>query len=104
MVTYPPRKQELEVEQVLAVPISQGSLAQMQRYFKVCFGSIYQQWLTYVPQPGVRCVDRTTYCMDGLKYWLWVATSDRVCVLLLAPICNIGNCRVAANRSILTSF
>lgn len=32
-----------------------------------------------------RCVDETTYCIDGIKYWLWVATSDRVCVLLLAP-------------------
>ena len=82
---YPPRKQELGVEQVLGVPISQGSLAQMQRYFKVCFGPIYQQWLTYVPQPGVRCVDETTYCIDGIKYWLWVATSAQVCVLLLAP-------------------
>jgi hypothetical protein len=51
----PWRKQELGVEQVLGVPISQGSLAQMQRYFKVCFGPIYQQWLTYVQQPGVRC-------------------------------------------------
>jgi len=46
VVTYPPRKQEYEVEQVLGVPISQGSLAKMQRYFKVCFGLIYQQWLT----------------------------------------------------------
>ena len=36
-------------------------------------------------QPGVRCVDQTTYCIDGIKYWLWVATSDRVCVLVLAP-------------------
>ena len=36
-------------------------------------------------QPGVRCVDETTYCIDGIKYWLWVATSDQVCVLLLAP-------------------
>ena len=85
VVTYPPRKHELGVEQVLGFPISQGSLAQMQRYFKVCFGPIYQQLLTYVQQPGVRCVDETTYCIDGIKYWLWVATSDRVCVLLLAP-------------------
>jgi hypothetical protein len=45
----------------------------------------YQQWLSYAKQPGVRCVDETTYCIDGIKYWLWVATSDRVCVLVLAP-------------------
>jgi len=30
-------------------------------------------------------VDETTYCIDGIKYWLWVATSNQVCVLLLAP-------------------
>jgi len=34
-------------------------------------------------QPGVRCVDETTYGINGIKHWLWVATS--VCVLLLAP-------------------
>ncbi len=81
----PWRKQEYFVEHVLGVPISQGSLAKMQRYFQHSLEPIYQQWLTYVQQPGVRCVDETTYCIDGIKYWLWVATSDQVCVLLLAP-------------------
>ena len=81
----PWRKQEYFVEHVLGVPISQGSLAKMQRYFQQSLQPIYQQWLTYVQQPGVRCVDETTYCIDGIKYWLWVATSERVCVLLLAP-------------------
>jgi transposase len=80
----PWRKQEYFVKQVLGVPISQGSLAKMQRYFQQSLQPIYQQWLSYVQQPGVRCVDETTYCIDGIKYWLWVATSDRVCVLLLA--------------------
>jgi hypothetical protein len=84
-VTYKARKQEYFVEQVLRVPISQGSLAKMQCYFQESWQPIYQQWLTYVQQPGVRCVDETTYCIDGIKYWLWVATSDQVCVLLLAP-------------------
>lgn len=81
----PWRKQEYFVKHVLGVPISQGSLAKMQRYFQLILQPIYQQWLTYVQQPGVRCVDETTYCIDGIKYWLWVATSVRVCVLLLAP-------------------
>ena len=79
------RKQEYFVEHVLGVPISQGSLAKMQRYFQQSLQPIYQQWLEVVQQPGVRCVDETTYCIDGIKYWLWVATSDKVCVLLLAP-------------------
>ncbi|WP_424103358.1 IS66 family transposase [Moorena producens] len=79
------RKQEYFVEYVLGVPISQGSLAKMQRWFQQSLEPSYQQWLTYIKQPGVRCVDETTYCIDGIKYWLWVATSDQVCALMLAP-------------------
>lgn len=45
----------------------------------------YQKWLTYVQQPGVPCVDETTYCIDGIKYWLWVAFFDSFYALLLAP-------------------
>ena len=79
------RKQEYFVEHVLGVPISQGSLAKMQRWFQESLEPSYQQWLVYLRQPGVRCVDETTYCIDGIKYWLWVATSDTVCALMLAP-------------------
>lgn len=79
------RKQEYFVEHVLGVPISQGSLAKMQRWFQESLEPSYQKWLAYIQQPGVRCVDETTYCIDGIKYWLWVATSDQVCALLLAP-------------------
>ncbi len=65
----------------------------MQRWFQESLEPSYQKWLAYVKQPGVRCVDElrqqrrrlTTYCIDGIKYWLWVATSDQVCVILLAP-------------------
>ena len=79
------RKQEYFVEHVLGVPISQGSLAKMHQWFQESLEPSYQQWLAYIQQPGVRCVDETTYCIDGIKYWLWVATSNQVCVLLLAP-------------------
>ncbi len=79
------RKQEYFVEHVLGVPISQGSLAKMHHWFQESLEPSYQKWLAYVQQPGVRCVDETTYCIDGIKYWLWVATSDQVCALLLAP-------------------
>jgi DNA-binding protein H-NS len=79
------RKQEYFIEHVLGVPISQGSLAKMHQWFQESLEPSYQKWLAYVQQPGVRCVDETTYCIDGIKYWLWVATSEQVCALLLAP-------------------
>ena len=79
------RKQEYFVEYVLGIPISQGSLAKMHQWFQESLEPLYQQWLTHIRQPGVRCVDETTYCIDGIKYWLWVATSQEICVLMLAP-------------------
>ncbi len=87
------RKQEYFIEHVLGVPISQGSLAKMQKWFQESLEPSYQHWLSYIQQPGVRCVDElrqqrrrlTTYCIEGIKYWLWVATSEQICVLMLAP-------------------
>ena len=87
------RKQEYFIEYVLGIPISQGSLSKMHRWFSESLEPIYKKWLSYIQQPGVRCVDElrqqrrrlTTYCIDGIKYWLWVATSKQVCALMLAP-------------------
>ncbi len=79
------RKQEHFIEYVLGIPISQGSLAKMHKWFAESLEPLTQEWLKYIQQPGVRCVDETTYCIDGIKYWVWVATSTEVCVLMLAP-------------------
>lgn len=57
----------------------------MHHWFQESLEPLYQKWLAYIKQPGVWCVDETTYCIDGIKYWLWVATSNQVCALLLAP-------------------
>lgn len=78
-------KQIYVLESIFKVPISQGSLAKMHRWFQESLEPSYQQWLRWVQEPGVRCVDETTYLIDGIKHWLWVATSDQVCVLTLAP-------------------
>lgn len=78
-------KQIYVMESIFKVPISQGSLAKMHKWFQESLEPSYQQWQQWVQEPGVRCVDETTYLIDGIKHWLWVATSDQVCVLLLAP-------------------
>ncbi len=57
----------------------------MHQWFQASLEPSYQQWLQWVQEPGVRCVDETTYLIDGIKHWLWVATSDQACVLMLAP-------------------
>ena len=76
-------KQRHLVETVFGIPLSQGSLAKMHQWFCQSLYPSYEQWWQWVQQPGVRCVDETSYRIDGTNYWLWVATSEKVCVMLL---------------------
>jgi hypothetical protein len=78
-------KQRYLVETVFGIPLSQGSLAKMHQWFCQSLYPSYEQWWQVIQQPGVRCVDETSYRLDGVNYWLWVATSDQVCVMFLAP-------------------
>ena len=78
-------KQRYLVETILGIPLSQGSLAKMHQWFCESLYPSYEQWWRQIQQPGVRCVDETSYRLNGVNYWLWVATSKEVCVLFLAP-------------------
>ena len=44
------RKQEYFVEYVLGIPISQGSLAKIHKWFQESLAPSYQQWLSYIQQ------------------------------------------------------
>uniref|UniRef100_B8HZ16 Transposase IS66 n=1 Tax=Cyanothece sp. (strain PCC 7425 / ATCC 29141) TaxID=395961 RepID=B8HZ16_CYAP4 len=70
---------------IFGIPLSQGSLAKMHRWFCESLYPSYESWWSLIQQPGVRCVDETSYRIDGVNYWMWVATSREVCVLFLAP-------------------
>lgn len=78
-------KQRYLVEIVFGIPLSQGSLAKMHQWFCQRLYPSYEQWWQYIQSPGVRCVDETSYRLNGVNYWMWVATSEQVCVLFLAP-------------------
>lgn len=78
-------KQRYLVQTILGIPLSQGSLAKMHQWFCRSLYPSYEQWWSLVQQPGVRCVDETSYRLNGTNYWMWVATSADVCVLFLAP-------------------
>ncbi|MGB8702659.1 MAG: IS66 family transposase [Thermosynechococcaceae cyanobacterium] len=78
-------KQRYLVETILGVPLSQGSLAKMHQWFCRSLYPSYEQWWGLIQTPGVRCVDETSYRLNGVNYWLWVATSPEVCVLFFAP-------------------
>ncbi len=78
-------KQRFLVETIFGIPLSQGSLAKMHQWFCESLYPSYEQWWGWIQQPGVRCVDETSYRLDGVTYWMWIATSKEVCILLLAP-------------------
>lgn len=78
-------KQRYLVETIFDIPLSQGSLSKMHQWFCESLYPSYEQWWQYIQQPGVRCADETSYRLDGVNYWLWIATSDEVCVMFLAP-------------------
>jgi hypothetical protein len=71
-------KQRYLVETIFGIPMSQGSLAKMHQWFCQSLYPSYEKWWELVQQPGVRCVDETSYRLDGVNYWLWVATSKEV--------------------------
>ena len=78
-------KQRFLVEKILEIPLSQGSLAKMHQWFCQSLYPSYEQWWKLIQQPGVRCLDETSYRVNGVNYWMWVATSSSVCILFLAP-------------------
>lgn len=78
-------KQRHLVETVFGIPLSQGSLAKMHQWFCQSLYPSYERWWEYIQSPGVRCLDETSYRLDGVNYWMWVATSPEACVLFLAP-------------------
>ena len=78
-------KQRYLVEMIFGIPLSQGSLAKMHQWFCESLYPRYEQWWEWIQQPGVRCVDETSYRLGGVNYWMWVATSAQACVLFFAP-------------------
>ena len=78
-------KQRFLVEKILEIPLSQGSLAKMHQWFCQSLYPSYEQWWKLIQQPGVRCLDETSDRVNGVNYWMWVATSSSVCILFLAP-------------------
>jgi len=51
---------------------------------------MYEQWWSWVQQPGVRCVDETSYRIDGVTYWMWVATSTEGCRVVFGSHARCG--------------
>jgi transposase len=78
-------KQRYVVESIIGVPMSQGSLAKMHQWFCAGLQPAYEQWWRWIQEPGVRCVDETSYRLNGVNHWIWVATAAECCVLFFAP-------------------
>jgi len=73
------------IETIFGIPMSQGSLCKMHQWFCESLYPSYEKWWELIQQPGVRCLDETSYRLGGTNYGIWVATSSSVCVLFFAP-------------------
>jgi hypothetical protein len=78
-------KQRYVVESIFGVPMSQGSLAKLHQWFCEALQPAYEQWWSWIQQPGVRWVDETSYRLNGVNHWIWIATAPECCVLFFAP-------------------
>jgi transposase len=78
-------KQRFLVQTIFQIPLSEGSLSKMHHWFCQRLYPSYEQGWESIQKPGVRCVDETSYRLNGVNYWMWVATSKRACMLFLAP-------------------
>jgi len=55
------------------------------QWFCAALQPAYEQWWSWIQQPGVRCVDETSYRLNGVNHWIWIATAPECCVLFFAP-------------------
>ena len=78
-------KQRYVVERIFGVPMSQGRLAKVHQWFCAALQPAYEPWWRWIQQPGVRCVDETSYRVNGVNHWIWIAVAPECCVLFLAP-------------------
>ncbi len=78
-------KQRYVVESIFGVPMSQGSLAKMHQWFCESLQPAYEKWWEWIQTPGVRCMDETSYRLNGVNHWIWVATGPDCCLFMFAP-------------------
>lgn len=78
-------KQRYVVDSIFGVPISQGSLSKMHQWFSASLQPAYEQWWEWIQKPGVRCLDETSYRLNGVNHWIWVATGEECCLFMFAP-------------------
>jgi hypothetical protein len=78
-------KQRYVVESIFGIPMSQGSLAKLHQWFCEALQPAYERWWSWIQQPEVRCVDETSYRLNGVNHWIWIATAPECCVLFFAP-------------------
>ena len=78
-------KQRYVVESIFGVPMSQGSLAKVHQWFCAALQPAYEQWWSWIQQPGVRCVDETSYRLNGVNHWIWIATATGMLCPVLCP-------------------
>src|SRR5438477_528627 len=70
-------------EEVLGLPVSLGTVANLEQEMSAALASAHEEALAAVRQAPVKHLDETGWKQAGAKRWLWVAATCQVAVFLI---------------------
>ena len=76
---------EETVETLFGVPISLGTIANLEQETRAALDPAYEQARTHVAEAPVKNVDETGWKEAGKKRWLWAAATPKVALFLIHP-------------------
>lgn len=92
--------EELTAE-VLGLPVSLGTVANLEQEMSVALAPAHDEALAAVRQAPVKHLDETGWKQAGVKRWLWVAATCQVAVFLIHQLRNAAVLRRLLGKSII---
>jgi len=75
-------------EEVLGLPVSLGTVANLEQEMSLALSTPHEEALAVVRQAPVKHLDETGWKQAGVKRWLWIAATCQVAVFLIHPLRN----------------
>ncbi len=75
-------------EEVLGLPVSLGTVANLEQELSAALASAHDEAVAALRQAPVKHLDETGWTQAGVKRWLWVAATAQVAVFLIHQLRN----------------
>lgn len=87
-------------EEVLGLPVSLGTVANLEQEMSAALAPAHDEAVTAVRQAPVKHLDETGWKQAGVKRWLWVAATCQVAVFLIHHLRNAAVLRRLLGKTI----